>query len=173
MKKMLLHVPLAALLCVGMAAPAAAQGAATGGTTVDRTPAAGSTINDTVPYGLNDSRLNTGNMGTNGFGNRMDGNMLNGNGGNGMRGMGTNGMRGWNNNNDGIMNRLDRMEDRVDNRLNNGINDNNYRTRTANNGTMRARATNNDGTNWGWLGLLGLAGLAGMFRGSNQERHRS
>lgn len=159
MRKMLLHVPLAVLLCAGVAAPAAAQGTTGGGTAVDRTPAAG-TINSTVPYGWGDSRLNTGGMGTNGFGSRVDGNMWN-----------DNGMRGLNNNN-GIMNRLDRLDDRMDNRLKNGI-DNNYRTRTANNGTMRARATANDGNNWGWLGLLGLAGLAGMFRGSNQERTRS
>lgn len=162
MRKMLLHVPLAVLLCAGVAAPAAAQSTTSGGTAVDRTPAAGTINNNTVPYGWGDSRLNTGGMGTNGFGNRMDGNVLDGNG-----------TRGFGNNGNGIMNRLDRLDNRMDNRFNNGINDNNFRTRSANNGTMRARATNNDGNNWGWLGLLGLAGLAGMFRGSNEERNRS
>lgn len=40
----------------------------------------------------------------------------------------------------------------------------NYRTNN-----VRANATNDKGSNWGWLGLIGLAGLAGM-RKNNTER---
>lgn len=41
-----------------------------------------------------------------------------------------------------------------------------------NNGTYRARATENR-TNWSWLGLLGLLGLAGLMRGDNRNRDRA
>jgi MYXO-CTERM domain-containing protein len=39
--------------------------------------------------------------------------------------------------------------------------DNNMTTRTMNN-TYRANAVDDNGTDWGWLGLLGLIGLAGL-----------
>jgi LPXTG-motif cell wall-anchored protein len=42
---------------------------------------------------------------------------------------------------------------------NNGYGANNY----------RAYATNDNTTDWGWLGLLGLIGLAGLF-GRNREK---
>jgi hypothetical protein len=50
-------------------------------------------------------------------------------------------------------------------------NDGLMNNRTNNNNTYRARAgtTNDNNTNWSWLGLLGLLGLAGMFRGNRNE----
>jgi len=40
--------------------------------------------------------------------------------------------------------------------------DNDMTTRTLNN-TYRATAVDDNGTDWGWLGLLGLIGLAGLM----------
>lgn len=40
----------------------------------------------------------------------------------------------------------------------------NYRTNN-----YRAQAADNDGVDWGWLGLLGLLGLAGMRRKSTER----
>lgn len=169
MKKMLLHVPLAAMLCLGIAAPAAAQGTID----TDRTPAAGSTMtnpNNNVPYRLGDPRMNNGAPAGNGFINGYGNGFGSGYG----QGMTGNGMRGLNSNrnNMGIFNNDgDRMMERMDK----GINDANRNVRRAvNNTTVRARAAANDtGNNWGWLGLLGLVGLAGMFRGGNPERDRT
>lgn len=38
-------------------------------------------------------------------------------------------------------------------------------------GTYRAAAVDDTGTDWGWLGLLGLVGLAGLF-GRNRAEER-
>lgn len=40
-----------------------------------------------------------------------------------------------------------------------------------NNGTYRAMANDDDGFDWGWLGLLGLLGLAGMRSKSRERDH--
>ncbi|MDQ0060850.1 WGxxGxxG family protein [Paenibacillus harenae] len=55
------------------------------------------------------------------------------------------------------------------NRLDNGntVNGNNYRTNN-----YRATAADDDGFDWGWLGLIGLIGLAGM-RGRERDRDRA
>lgn len=53
------------------------------------------------------------------------------------------------------------------NRLDNNGNANNYRTNN-----YRATAADDDGFDWGWLGLLGLIGLAGM-RGRERDRDRA
>jgi MYXO-CTERM domain-containing protein len=54
------------------------------------------------------------------------------------------------------------------------LNDDNNRTgvRARNiGGNVRANATTDNGTDWGWLGLLGLLGLAGMFnKGKDRDR---
>ncbi|WP_338555564.1 WGxxGxxG family protein [Paenibacillus sp. KS-LC4] len=65
--------------------------------------------------------------------------------------------------------------------VNNGINatnrtlgtdmnrvDNGYSVHTNN---YRANATDNDGFDWGWLGLLGLLGLAGMRNRGRDRDH--
>lgn len=173
-KKLLLHVPLAAMLCLGAATPATAQGTIT----TDRTPAAGSTINvpDTaVPYGWNDPRFvprgtsgldgtTSNRYGANGFINGYRNGFGTGMTGNGMRGLGSY------RNNPGMYNNDGSVVDRLDE----GITDvNRAARRTANNMRVRATAADNDGTNWGWLGLLGLIGLAGMFRAGDRERDRA
>lgn len=172
MKKMLLHVSLAVLLALATAAPAAAQ-ATTGGTTMDRTPATGTSVpNSTVPhYVTGPYNGGVGPYGT-GAGSTNDlrgyGGFVNGKGN---TSIGTN---------DGVFDRMEKGVNRMGNRLENGINrmtdndGNRMTTRSANNNTLRTRATtaNND-MDWGWLGLLGLIGLAGMFRNNNRERNRT
>lgn len=53
--------------------------------------------------------------------------------------------------------------DQINGRNNLGARANNYRA---------TAADDNDGIDWGWLGLLGLIGLAGM-RGRDRERDRA
>jgi hypothetical protein len=72
-------------------------------------------------------------------------------------GIRTNGNNGMN----GNYRTLGTDSDRID-RNNNGA--------TLNTNTYRANAaTDNDGFDWGWLGLLGLLGFAGM-RGRDRDR---
>lgn len=166
MKKLLLHVPLAVLLCLGAAAPAAAQGM----TDTDRTPAAGPTVTTpgtTVPYGWADPRMNTGTSGLDG---RRDNRYTDGNGfingySNGFN-AGMTGTRGLNTGNTRLFNNDDSMMDRLDT----GVRDIGNTIRRTTDNTVRTRATTNDNNNWGWLGLLGLIGLAGMFRGGERNR---
>jgi hypothetical protein len=166
-KKWLIQVPLAAMLCLSAAAPAAAQATAV----ADQTAAAGTTITNpgyTVPYGVGDPRLNTRRDNVSGTYSDNGNGFINGysNGFNaGTTGTGT---RTYNstrmtNTNDGIMNRVDT-----------GVTDvNRAIRRTTNAMRVRANAADNNAGNWGWLGLLGLIGLAGMFRGGNREQHRT
>ena len=165
MKKLLLHVPLAVLLCLGAAAPAAAQGMST----TDRTPASGPTMTTpgtTVPYGWGDPRT----TGTSGLDGRRDNRYTDGNGfingySNGFNAGGT-GVRGLNTGNTRLFNNDDSMMDRLDT----GVRDIDKTARRITNNTVRARATTDNDTNCGWLGLLGLIGLAGMFRGGERNR---
>lgn len=54
---------------------------------------------------------------------------------------------------------------------NNNMNTTNMNTNDMNTNSYRANATTDDnGTDWGWLGLLGLVGLLGL-RSRNPERH--
>lgn len=54
----------------------------------------------------------------------------------------------------------------------NGIRDGNrYGTRGMMSNNLRTNAVNDNGTNWGWLGILGLIGLAGMA-GRNRATDR-
>jgi len=162
-KKLLIHVPLAAMLCLGAAAPAAAQGSVA----ADRTPVTGTTItnpNYYAPDGLVDPRFNPAAPGTVNRYDRDGYRYRYGYGagvtGNGVRPYG-NRMNNWN---DGsIMDRVDA-----------GVTDVNRAVRrTTNAMRVRANAAGNDAGNWGWLGLIGLIGLAGMFRGGNREQHRT
>ncbi len=141
MKKMLIHLPLAAVLLLGIAAPATAANTSR---TTNPNGIDSSSFGTDVRDGMNNmerynqySNGNGAGIGTtNGNGNNMD--------------------RSYNRNDNNNMNRAFNTD---------GNFDNTYR-----NNTYRARAAgNNNTTNWSWLGLLGLIGLAGMFRGSDNR----
>lgn len=92
-------------------------------------------------------------------------------------GMGMNGVRqptnntymNSNNNNGMGLNDMDGV--RNDGGVN-GIRDGNrYGTRGMMSNNLRTRAVDDNGTNWGWLGILGLIGLAGMA-GRNRATDR-
>ena len=67
--------------------------------------------------------------------------------------------------NNGMFN-MDGVNDRMGTR-----NTTNYGTNNYDNGNYRTTAANDNGTDWGWLGLLGLIGLAGLFN-RNRETNR-
>ncbi|MCC5661597.1 WGxxGxxG-CTERM domain-containing protein [Nostoc sp. XA010] len=47
--------------------------------------------------------------------------------------------------------------------------DTNTTSRTDNTSTQGANSRDDNGFDWGWLGLLGLAGLAGLAKGKRSE----